>query len=149
MKRLILFGWFLSGALALSPIAAPVPKQKPPEKPTKITSALLAGTWQYEWSSMLGGWITFTTDGSYTAQHYPDSTTVYSGSFSIHENSITIVEYRTDTVTGVGGGPILYRFDVETLKDWPTLPGASTGGFAFDSPVIPRADVHLKFCRKP
>ena len=126
-------------------INAPVPKHLQKD-PIKLTPQLLEGSWQYEWSSMLNGWIVFDKDGTYTAQHYPEGTTTYSGTYSVGENSITIVEWGFDSSTGRSWGPSCYRFDID-FKAWPKLPGKSTSGFGFDIQQIPEATTHLKLSK--
>lgn len=145
MKRLLLCLWFLTGVFFLA--AAPVPKQSPPPKPSKLTPELLKGNWRYEWSSMLGGYIIFDGQGGYTAQHDPASTTTYSGTVAVSDDSITITEWTFDSATGASSGPVCYRFDVD-VREWPTLPGKSTGGFGFDVQQIPPATIHLKLSGK-
>lgn len=124
--------------------AAPVPKQAPP---LKLTQELLKGTWHYEWSTMLGGWITFDGKGNYTAQHDPNSTTTYSGTAAVGDGTIMITEWSFDSKTGNSYGPTCYRFDVD-MKNWPNLPGKSTGGFGFDVQAIPQATLHLKLSNR-
>lgn len=140
MRTALLATMFLAASVA---VAAPVPKGAVPAKPAKLTAALLAGSWQYEWSGSLHGWIRFEADGTYTAQHDPNGTTVYSGTWSVGEGSITIVEWAHHTTTGTTSGPQNYRFDVSTA-DWPAVTGRSTSGYGFDTQVIPEATQHLK-----
>ena len=147
MKRTSSVAIWVLGAIitayASVPVAAPIPKHIQPAKPTKLTPAMLTGSWSYEWSTMLHGVIEFRDDGTYTAQHHQGSDTIYSGTWAIGENSITIVEWNTSTRTGTTNGPTCYRFDVE-MKDWPALTGKSTGGMGFNIQVIPEATNHLK-----
>jgi hypothetical protein len=134
---LLLFS--LSGAAG-----APVPKhlQKAEEKPTKLSAKWVAGTWGYEWSGMLGGWITFREDGTYTAQHRPETTQFYEGTFFADESGVTITEWGFDPVAGTRSGPTNYRFDFD-LTQWPAPAGKSTGGFGFDA-APPAATLHVK-----
>ena len=128
--------------------AAPVPKHIMPPKPEKITKPLLVGRWEYQWSTMLGGWLEFNDDGTYTAQHDPGSDTIYSGTWTVDDagKSITIVEWSHSINRGTSYGPQCYRFDVG-MKGWPALDGKSTSGFGFDVQQIPEAHTHLKLSR--
>ncbi len=140
MRPALLALSFLTGA---SLVAAPVPKQAAPQKPAKLTAEMLVGQWSYSWASCPNGWIDLTADGNYTAQHSPGSTTVYSGTWSVGEGSITLVEWSRDTVTGNVSGPRCYRFDVG-MGEWPAVAGHSTGGFGFDVQEIPAATMAVK-----
>jgi hypothetical protein len=123
--------------------AAPVPKHLTPPKPAKLTKELLVGSWSYSWSGMTRGWIRFEADNTYTAQHDPDGTTVYSGTYSVGEGSVTIVEWAHHANTGTVSGPNLYRFDIG-LGDWPAMVGKSTGSHGFDVTEIPQANLPVK-----
>lgn len=142
---------WLAGALVTlaagndAPGGAPVPKHlQRDNKPAKLTPEILAGKWSYQWGSSLEGWIEFDAEKmTYTAQHSPNSTTYYHGSFSVGDGCITIVEMGWDTQGGRGWGPQVYRFDVD-VKGWPVLAGKTTSGYGFDVQQIPEATMHLK-----
>lgn len=131
--------------------AAPVPKQAPLPKPTKLTPELLKGCWDYEWGGMREGWIVFDGKGNYSAQHDPRGTVTYSGTVVVNDPLVIITEWGADSSTGNSWGPMVYIFDLEdSLKGWPTLGGKSTGGIAPDAlnGVAAEATIHLKLSNK-
>lgn len=145
----IFFGSFAGAMLTFAvndaPGGAPVPRHiMKPAAPAKLTPEMLHGTWQYQWNASLEGSIEFNAkDMTYVAKHTPNATTIYSGTFSVGDSSITIVEYGFDIVTERQFGPQVYRFDVEP-KGWPVLAGKTTGAFPFNVNIIPEATMHLK-----
>ncbi len=121
------FALLLAHALAaLSPTAAPVPKQ-PPAEPPAIKADQVVGTWAYSWGQWPDGIISFDKDGSYSAVHVPGGATVYAGTWTVRDNTLTITEYSFDFATGERrGGPSDYCFDFGRTR-MPDLAGVSNG----------------------
>jgi hypothetical protein len=95
-------------------VRAPVPKCTPPEPQFRLTSDMVVGSWSYEWSTSLDGWIEFSADGTYRAQHNPTSTCELSGKWEVKDQTITLHENGRD-----------YKFVFQTCS--PKLIGLSNG----------------------
>jgi hypothetical protein len=127
-----------------------------PAKPTKLTVEMVKGRWQYAWGttgSWQNGYIEFYEDGSYVAQHDPNTTTIYHGWYAVSDSTIVITEWCYDLNTGPtwNGQGTSYLFDFgDGLKGWPTLEGKSSGGFNANvaNPGVPTIPLKLKD-RKP
>lgn len=105
--------------------AAPVPK-RPPAEPPALTVEMMVGEWDYAWGQWPNGGIVFNADGSYGAMHDFNSTTAYGGTWTVKDNTLTIVERSYDLETGRSAAGGTYVFDFGATRV-PNLAGVSNG----------------------
>lgn len=125
----VLIGGFLMSLwllllLRMAALAAPTPPQPP-----RLTTKLLAGArWHYEYGAMTDGWIQFNTDGTYDAQHHPQYTSRYCGTWELTGATVVLMECSFDPTRPGERACVPTRYEFTFSTDYPVLRGvASTG----------------------